>query len=82
MPLGALWDRNALCRDAVVSAVGPVMIATSENQYFSSDSVDLRTAIARISTRAGRRLASLGDRNPAEFDHFTPPPTGGMTSPG
>jgi hypothetical protein len=34
---GVVVDRNA-----VVSAVGPVMVATSEHQYFPSDSVALR----------------------------------------
>jgi hypothetical protein len=29
-------------KSAVVSAVGPVLVATSEHQYFTSDSVALR----------------------------------------
>ena len=40
-------------RFAIVSAVGPVVIATSTDQYFSSDSVAVR-ATFRLGTTAVR----------------------------
>lgn len=40
-------------RTAIVSAVGPVMIATSTDQYFSSDSVAVRATV-RLGTNAVR----------------------------
>ncbi len=48
---GIVVDRNA-----VVSAVGSVMVATSEHQYFTSDSVALRATwrIGHVVVRADR----------------------------